>query len=58
MLARRMALVALSKLRDGRITVVEGGRATSFGPGGSLAATVTVHDARFWSALVRRGRFR
>lgn len=55
MLARRVALTALSKLRDGRITVVEGGRTTSYGPGGPRAATVTVHDPRFWSALVRRG---
>ena len=34
---------------------MEGGTAAVHGPGGAPAATITVHDDRFWPAVLRRG---
>jgi cyclopropane-fatty-acyl-phospholipid synthase len=47
-------VAALTRLHEGQLTVVEGGSAVAFGPGGEPAATITVHDDRLWSALLRR----
>lgn len=55
MLARTIVQTALNRLHDGSLTVVEKGRTRAFGPGGDLAVTVTVHDERFWPAVLRKG---
>jgi cyclopropane-fatty-acyl-phospholipid synthase len=49
--ARRLASAALRRMRTGSLTVVEGGRARRFGPGGAPSAVVHVHDAAAWVAL-------
>lgn len=54
MLARTIANAALRRLREGRLTIVEAGRRTTHGTSGAHA-TITVHDARFWNELLRRG---
>jgi cyclopropane-fatty-acyl-phospholipid synthase len=55
--ARFAATLPLSRLRAGRIEVVEDGRRRGFGPSGAgLHATVHVHDPGFWRALLRGSR--
>ena len=54
MLIRALAKAALTKLREGELTVIEGGRAESYGHG-DPHATITVRDGRFWPAVVREG---
>jgi len=55
MLARRFVLAALTRLPEGRLTVLEGGTTVAFGPGGAPSAAVTVHDERFWTTALRGG---
>jgi cyclopropane-fatty-acyl-phospholipid synthase len=55
MLARRIMRGALARLHEGELTLVEGGTTTLHGPGGTPGATITVHDDRLWSAVLRRG---
>jgi cyclopropane-fatty-acyl-phospholipid synthase len=55
MVARRLVLAALTRLPEGRLTLVEGDASTAFGPGGTPSVTVTVHDERFWTAALRGG---
>ncbi len=52
--ARRLALGAFSRIRGGRLELVEpGGGTLGFGdPGADLAATVEVHSPGFWRALL------
>ncbi|MGD9797395.1 MAG: class I SAM-dependent methyltransferase [Acidimicrobiia bacterium] len=54
MLTRTIARAALTRFCEGRLTVVEDGRATRFGSGAGPSAVVTVHDPRAWAAIVRR----
>jgi cyclopropane-fatty-acyl-phospholipid synthase len=57
MFARFVATLLLRRLREGRIEVAEGGRVRGFGPPAArLHATLTVHDRRFWRALLRGSR--
>jgi cyclopropane-fatty-acyl-phospholipid synthase len=57
MFARFASRLLLSRLREGRIEVVEGGRTRAFGPSGArLVATLRVHDSRFWGALLGGSR--
>jgi cyclopropane-fatty-acyl-phospholipid synthase len=57
MVARFASSLLLRRLREGRLEVVEGGGRTSFGPPSApLAATVRVHHASFWRALLRGSR--
>ncbi len=56
LLARTAAMSRLSALREGDLTLVEGSRRSRFGrPGHPLAATITVHDPRFWRAIALGG---
>lgn len=55
MLVHRVVQAALTRLHEGELTVVHDGRRTVHGPGGEPAVTVTVHDDRFWTAVVGRG---
>jgi cyclopropane-fatty-acyl-phospholipid synthase len=55
--ARRIVLGILSRLGTGTLTLREpDGRTHRFGPGGTLAAEVELHDPRVWTALMRGGR--
>ena len=57
MLARLASTLLLSRLSEGRLEVVEGGRRRGFGPPGApLRATLEVHDRRFWRALLGGSR--
>jgi cyclopropane-fatty-acyl-phospholipid synthase len=57
MIARFASSLLLRRLREGRLEVVEGSRRTCFGPpDAQLVATVRVHDASFWRALLRGSR--
>ena len=56
MLARLALRTILTRLRDGRLTVTDATGTQHFGPADAPAAvTVTVHDDRVWSALLRDG---
>ncbi len=56
LLARTAVMARLSALREGDLTLVEGGRRTRLGrPGHPIAATVTVRDPRFWRAVALGG---
>ncbi len=55
MLARRIVQIALSRMREGQLVVIERGRRTTYGRPGALTVTLTVHDDRFWRAVLRRG---
>ena len=55
MLARRVIDLALGRLPRGQLTIMEGGTVVVHGPGDAPAATITIHDDRFWSAVLRRG---
>jgi cyclopropane-fatty-acyl-phospholipid synthase len=55
MIDRRVLAAALTRLPEGELIIVEGGVATVHGPGGDPAATIRVHDERFWPAVLRRG---
>ncbi len=55
MLARRIAQVALSRMHEGQLTILEQDRSATHGPGGTPVSTLTVHDARFWPAVLYRG---
>jgi cyclopropane-fatty-acyl-phospholipid synthase len=49
--------ILLSRLREGRLEIVEEGRRRGFGPPGApLRATVRVHDRRFWRAMLGGSR--
>jgi cyclopropane-fatty-acyl-phospholipid synthase len=50
-----MIAAALARLPEGQLTVVENGTSAVYGPGGAPAATITVNDDRFWTAVLRRG---
>jgi cyclopropane-fatty-acyl-phospholipid synthase len=52
---RRLALALLSRMREGSLTVVEDGRRTELGRG-APHATIEVHDASTWRALLRGSR--
>jgi cyclopropane-fatty-acyl-phospholipid synthase len=53
---RDAVLSRLSHLREGRLTVVEGGRRRVFGREGSEpCATATIHDPRAWVAIALGG---
>jgi cyclopropane-fatty-acyl-phospholipid synthase len=52
---RRLALAVLARMREGSLTVVEGGRRTELGRG-APHATIDVHSPRFWRALLRGSR--
>jgi cyclopropane-fatty-acyl-phospholipid synthase len=57
MFARFASRLLLGRLREGRLEVVERGRRRAFGPAAaSLVATVRVHDASFWRALLGGSR--
>jgi cyclopropane-fatty-acyl-phospholipid synthase len=53
-LARRLALALLRRIREGRLTLVEGDRRIVIGHG-APQATVVVRDPRAWHALQRGG---
>ena len=55
-LARNALHAVLSRLRTGRLTVVEDGRRTVFGPGGDPEATVQIRSPRAWTMLLRGSR--
>jgi cyclopropane-fatty-acyl-phospholipid synthase len=52
--ARRLALALLCRIREGRLTIVEGARRTVIGEG-APQATVVVRSPRTWPALLRGG---
>lgn len=53
-LARRLVIALLRHLHDGQLTVVEPAGRWRFGPpDAALRATVTLHDAGVWRALLR-----
>jgi cyclopropane-fatty-acyl-phospholipid synthase len=55
--ARFASRFLLGRLREGRLEVVERGRARAFGPAAApLVATVRVHDPSFWGALLGGSR--
>jgi len=54
-IARTVVLGVLSRLRAGRLTVVEGDRTHAFGAG-APAATVVIRDPRAWPLLLRGSR--
>jgi cyclopropane-fatty-acyl-phospholipid synthase len=52
--ARAAVSGVLSRLRSGRLEILEDGRARAFGPAGAeLRATVTVHDPAAWRGPLR-----
>ena len=55
MIARRIIVALLERIESGQLTLVEDGRRRVFGSG-SPQATVIVHDAAVWPALLRGGR--
>ncbi len=52
---RALVLGVLARMREGSLTVVEGGRRTELGRG-APHATIDVHSPRFWRALLRGSR--
>ena len=52
---RALVLAVLARMREGSLTVVEGGRRTELGRG-APHATIDVHSPRFWRALLRGSR--
>jgi cyclopropane-fatty-acyl-phospholipid synthase len=51
--SRRLALGALSRLRAGRVELIERGLPFGFGePGADLSATLEVHNPRFYRAML------
>jgi cyclopropane-fatty-acyl-phospholipid synthase len=53
MFARFLSSLLLGRLREGRLEIVEAGRRRGFGPPAApLVATVRVHHASFWRALL------
>lgn len=52
-LARRLVHALLERLVVGELTVVEGRRERTFGPGGAPRARMCVHDERVWPAFLR-----
>src|SRR5208283_3647215 len=55
-LAKRIFLRSLERLRFGSLELIAGGRTWEFGePGGSLGATVVVHDDRFFPRALLGG---
>lgn len=56
-IGRKGLLAQLNKLQFGELTVEEGGQTHRFGAPTSdgLAATVRIHDARFWTELLAGG---
>jgi cyclopropane-fatty-acyl-phospholipid synthase len=55
MIARRLCLALLSRIREGSLTVVEGAGRREFGVG-APHATLEVHSPEFWTALLRGSR--
>jgi cyclopropane-fatty-acyl-phospholipid synthase len=52
--ARAAVSTVLDRVSSGRLEVIEGGRARSFGPvGADLRATVTIHDPAAWRGPLR-----
>lgn len=52
--ARRLVFKLLSRIRDERVDVIDRSRVFSFGdPDAELRATITVHDPRFYSQMLR-----
>jgi cyclopropane-fatty-acyl-phospholipid synthase len=54
-LARSIVRSALTRVREGSLTVVDGGRATTYGSAACRRAAVVVHDERAYAAVARRG---
>ncbi|HKI96470.1 MAG TPA: hypothetical protein VJ992_14370, partial [Gemmatimonadales bacterium] len=54
-LLRRAVQTRLGALREGRLSLTEPDGTLHFGPGGSPAARITVHDPRFYRALALGG---
>jgi cyclopropane-fatty-acyl-phospholipid synthase len=52
--ARRLALALLRRIREGRLTIVEGGQRIVIGEG-APQATVVVRSPKLWPALLRGG---
>lgn len=53
-LARAAVSTVLGRVGSGRLEVIEGGQARSFGPAGAdLRATVTIHDPAAWRGPLR-----
>jgi cyclopropane-fatty-acyl-phospholipid synthase len=53
-LARAAVSTVLGRVSSGRLEVIEGGQARSFGPAGAdLRATVTIHDPAAWRGPLR-----
>ena len=52
---RTLVLRLLARMREGSLTVVEGGRRTELGSG-APHATIDIHSPRFWRALLRGSR--
>ena len=55
MIARRLALALLGRIREGSLTIVENGERHELGSG-APHATLDVHDAGTWSALLKGSR--
>ncbi len=55
-LARTAIQALLSRLRAGQLTVVEGGRRRTYGPGGAPSAIVEVRSEQAWPMLLRGSR--
>jgi len=53
--AKRILHRLLAGLHSGRLTLVDGGERTSFGPGGAPNVTLYVHDAAFYADAVYGG---
>ncbi len=55
MIARRLALALLERMREGSLTIVEGAERHELGSG-PPHATLEIHDPRTWTALLKGSR--
>jgi cyclopropane-fatty-acyl-phospholipid synthase len=55
-IARRIALAVLSRIEEGRLTIVEGATRTTFGSDAAPAAIVKIRDPRAWTKLLQGSR--
>ena len=54
--ARTLVQGLLARISTGQLTVVEGRRERTFGPGGTPRALMTIHDERVWEAFLAGSR--
>ena len=53
--ARKLVLAKLSNLQHGQLTLIENGKAQTFGQDSDLKATITVNDAHFYGEIAFGG---